>query len=161
MWRVGELFGRCNEWLQETALMPSDSPETRLCHSHHEDTKDDEPGYVPQYCTAPPKNFGQRLRSVRKGMTLPHRVNSSIPKMLLFGVHLALRRNDLELQGMGASLGSYRRSRKTEGLILRTGRSRTELEKALGPKGQVRALDGTLHRLHPDRASHATKTRRN
>lgn len=38
----GRLFGRCNEWLKETVLVPSDASETRLCHSHHQDTMDDE-----------------------------------------------------------------------------------------------------------------------
>lgn len=39
-------------------------------------------------------------------------------------------------------------SRESKGVILWPGRSRTELKEALGPKGQVRALDGVLHRLH-------------
>lgn len=64
------------------------------------------------------------------------------------------------MDGWRPPLAAQRCSRESKGVILWPGRGRTELKEALGPKGQVRALDGGLHRLHPaDRGPHATEAR--
>lgn len=107
--------------------------------------------------------LGREPYSLQKRPTLPAYAKDSASKTLLEAMSTCSGMSKSK-RGGGVWITpsvAHRCSGEPEGLILRTRRARTELEEALWPKGQVRALDCALHRLHPtDGASaHAAEAR--